>query len=111
MSEPGDAALIWCPFPNEDEAATVATSLLDEGLIACANLIPGIRSLYDWNGERGDARECGALFKTEVGLMKRAIARIEALHSYEAPALVGWETDHGGDATGTWLAALAGRMP
>jgi len=105
----GSAALIWCPFAGEEEAASVATRLLDEGLIACANLIPGMRSLYEWNGERGEARECGALFKTEASLMARAIERIEALHTYEAPALVGWETGGHGEATGVWLAALAGR--
>lgn len=106
-----NGALIWCPFASEDEAAEVATKLLDEGLIVCANLVPGIRSLYEWNGERGEARECGVLFKTEAGLMTRAIARIEALHSYEATALIGWETGEHGEATGEWLTALAGRMP
>lgn len=102
------AALIWCPFPNEDEAAEVAALLLDEKLIVCANLVPMMRSLYQWNGERGDARECGALFKTETGLLARAIARLEALHSYDAPAIVGWEADRCGEATGAWLAALKG---
>lgn len=104
-------ALIWCPFASESEAAAVATKLLDERLIVCANLVPGLRSLYEWNGERGEARECGVLFKTEASLMARAIARVEALNSYEAPALFGWETGGHGEATGAWLAALAGRMP
>ena len=100
------AALIWCPFPNEDEAAEVAARLLDERLIVCANLIPMMRSIYEWNGERGDARECGALFKTEASLLPRAVARIEALHSYDAPAIVGWEAGLCGEATCDWLAAL-----
>ena len=47
------AALVWCPFPDEDEAAALAGRLLDEGLIVCANLLPAMRSLYRWNGERG----------------------------------------------------------
>lgn len=102
------AALIWCPFPNEDEAAEVASLLLDEKLIVCANLVPMMRSLYQWNGERGDARECGALFKTEAGLLAPAMARLEALHSYDAPAIVGWEADRCGAATGAWLASLKG---
>jgi periplasmic divalent cation tolerance protein len=102
------AALVWCPFPDEDEAAAVAAQLLDERLIVCANLIPMIRSLYEWNGERGDVRECGALFKTEAGLLAAAVARIEALHSYDAPAVVGWEAGFSGEATGDWLAGLKG---
>ena len=38
-----EAALIWCPFPDEDSAAAAASTLLGEGLIACANLLPAIR--------------------------------------------------------------------
>ena len=100
------AALIWCPFPDEEEAATVANRLLDERLVACANLVPMMRSIYEWDGERGDARECGALFKTDAGLLERAIARIEALHSYDAPAIAGWHADRCGEATAEWLASL-----
>ncbi len=103
-----NTALIWCPFPNEDEAASIAGQLLDERLIVCVNLVPMMRSLYEWNGERGDARECGALFKTEASLLAQAIARIEALHSYDAPAIAGWEADRCGDATRDWVAALKG---
>ena len=57
MSE-GGAALIWSPFGDEDSAAAIASQLLDEGLIAYANLMP-IRSLYIWNGERGEGRFSG----------------------------------------------------
>lgn len=37
--------LVWCPFPDEDEARQAAGALLDEGLIACANIVPGLVSL------------------------------------------------------------------
>ena len=47
------AALVWCPFPDEASAAATAERLLDEGLIACANLLPAVRSLYRWRGQRG----------------------------------------------------------
>ena len=44
---PGDSgpALIWCPFPDRDVAGAVAKSLLDEGYIACANIVPEIVSI------------------------------------------------------------------
>ena len=101
------AALIWSPFESEAAAAEVAGQLLDEGLIACANLLPGVRSLYVWQGERGEARECGALFKTEGSLLDRAVARLAALHPYETSAVVGWHADAAGPATAAWLGALA----
>lgn len=100
------AALIWCPFPDEAAAARAAAVLLDEGLVACANLVPAIRSLFVWSGERGEAREAGALFKTRAGLLDRAVERLCALHPYETPAVVGWRCDAAGAATLAWLGGL-----
>ena len=100
------AALIWCPFESEDAAAKVASQLLDEGLIACANLIPDVRSLYVWRGERGEARECGSLFKTEAGLLDKAVARLAAIHPYDTPAIAGWRADATPPVTAAWLGEL-----
>ena len=97
------AALIWSPFATEEAAAEAASQLLDERLIACANILPGIRSLYVWRGERGEARECGALFKTTAALLNPAIARLAEIHPYDAPAIAGWHTDAVAPATASWL--------
>ena len=101
------SALIWCPFPDEETAAAVANSLLDDKLIACANLLGPMRSLYEWDGRRGEARETGVVFKTDASLLDRAVARIAELHPYDAPAVLGWRCDASAPATGEWLAALA----
>jgi periplasmic divalent cation tolerance protein len=99
------AALIWSPFASEDDAAKAAAALLDEGLIACANLVP-VRSFYVWQGERGEARECGALFKTSEGLLDKAVARLAEIHPYETPAITGWRANAAAAATAAWLAGL-----
>jgi periplasmic divalent cation tolerance protein len=101
------SALIWCPFPDEETAAAVANSLLGDKLIACANLLGTMRSLYEWDGTRGEARETGVVFKTDASLLDRAVARIAELHPYDAPAVLGWRCDASAPATGEWLAALA----
>ena len=103
-----DAALIWCPFANEADAASAADALLEEGLVACANIVPQIRSLYIWKGERGEASECGMLLKTAPALLARAVERLEAIHPYEAPAIVGWNVEACGRATAEWLGGLPG---
>ncbi|HZU65589.1 MAG TPA: divalent-cation tolerance protein CutA [Novosphingobium sp.] len=102
------AALIWCPFADEASAAAVAGALLDEGLVACVNILPAVRSLYIWQGARGEGAEVGALFKTRADLLEAAIARIAALHPYEAPAVVGWHCDGAAAPTLAWLGALTG---
>ena len=101
-----EAALIWCPFPDEASAVAAASTLLDEGLIACANLLPAMRSLYVCRGERGDEREAGALLKTRADKLEEALARLVELHPYETPAAVAWRCDAAAPATIEWLAEL-----
>jgi periplasmic divalent cation tolerance protein len=100
------AALIWTTFADEPSAAEVAAAMLDEKLVACANLHPGIRSLFLWQGERGAARECGVLFKTHATLLDRACARLAEIHPYDIPAISGWRADATPAATAGWLGEL-----
>lgn len=104
----GGPALIWCPFPDRQSAAKTAGALLEERLIACANLLPGMLSLYEWKGERGEDEEAGALFKTKADLLDRVIARIGELHPYEQPTIIGWRCDSASPQTAAWLADLPG---
>lgn len=103
--EPGPA-LVWCPFPDADEAARVAGILLDENLIACANIVPVMRSLYVWNGERGDGEEAGVLLKTNAALLEKLVERLGALHPYAEPAILGWRCDSASPGTTAWLGGL-----
>lgn len=99
-------ALIWCPFPDTASAESAADILLDEGLIACANLVQGMVSVYKWQGEKHRDGETGVLMKTDSTMLERAIARLEALHPYETPAILGWRCDATTPATAAWLGGL-----
>ncbi|UIP07279.1 divalent-cation tolerance protein CutA [Erythrobacter sp. SDW2] len=103
-------ALIYAPFPDRESARAVAGTLLGDRLIACANLLGEVESLYEWNGEQGEGREIGVLFKTDGSLLERAVARIEALHPYDTPAVLGWKCDAAGAETAAWLRALKHRQ-
>lgn len=100
------SALIWCPFADEDSAALAARQLLDEGLIACAEILPPIRSIYNWQGERNEAVEVGVLFKTDASLLDRATARLAEVHPYETPSVLGWRADTAAEPTAEWLREL-----
>ncbi len=105
MEAAGSAALIWCPFPDADSARNVAGTLLDERLIACANILGGIESLFVWNGARASGAETGVLCKTTTECLPAAIARLGLLHPYDTPAIVGWHCDAALPATMAWLTA------
>jgi len=101
-------ALIWCPFPDTPTAESAIGALLDEGLIACANVLPAMRSHFVWQGERQVTEEVGVLCKTDAALLDQAISRLGALHPYDTPAILGLRCDATLPATATWLASLVG---
>jgi periplasmic divalent cation tolerance protein len=81
------AALIWCPFPDRDSARRIAGQVLADGLVACANILPEVESLFIWEGKAGSANEVAVLFKTSPARLDAAVARIGTLHPYETPAI------------------------
>ncbi len=99
-------ALVWCPFPDENSAMQAADTLLDEELVACANILPGMRSLSRWKGLKDEGREVGVLFKSNERVLEAAIGRIAALHPYQTPAILGWVCDAASPATLEWLSGL-----
>ncbi|MCB2076933.1 MAG: divalent-cation tolerance protein CutA [Novosphingobium sp.] len=109
MNEAGDRntpALIWCPFADTESAESAANILLDEGLVACVNIIGQVTSLFAWNGKRDRTMETGVLLKTNAALLGRAIVRLEELHPYDEPAIVGWRCDAAAPGTVSWLAGV-----
>ena len=106
MTPAGGPALIWCPFPDADSAREAAKSLLDARLIACANIIPAMTSLFIWEGARHEATEAGMLVKTNANLLDSAIARLAELHPYDEPAVIGWRGDGWTPGTASWLETL-----
>jgi periplasmic divalent cation tolerance protein len=103
----GEAALIWCPFPDAESARVAIGTLLDERLIACGNMVPGVQSLFRWQGDLGESTECGVLCKTAARWFPAAMTRLADLHPYGTPAIAGWtiRVDQG---TLAWLEGETG---
>jgi periplasmic divalent cation tolerance protein len=99
------AALAWCPFPDPESARAAIGTLLDEGLIACANIIGTIESHFVWEGARATGAETAVLFKTTAALLPDCVARLGSVHPYDIPAIIGWRCDAAHPVTLAWLAA------
>lgn len=102
MSE-AQAALVWCPFPDEAAAREIAGQLLQEKLIACANIMPAVTSVFEWNGEISSETECAVMLKTSAHLLNTLIERLGDCHPYDTPAIVGWRCDAAHPLTRRWL--------
>jgi periplasmic divalent cation tolerance protein len=79
-------SLIYATFPTETAANTVATTLLAEKLIACANIFP-IKSHFFWENQSQNEAEFAALFKTTEARAADVMRRVELLHSYKIPCI------------------------
>ena len=75
---------------SREEANRMALTLLEEKLIACANILGEATSLYVWEGKLCDTPETIVIAKTTTVLAEKAVARARELHSYECPCIVTW---------------------
>ncbi|MFC4291269.1 divalent-cation tolerance protein CutA [Sphingorhabdus arenilitoris] len=95
-------ALIYTVFGSAEEAENICRILLEERLVACANRFAPCISQFEWNGAIESKDEYPVLFKTAVGTRLRAEKRLNELHSYEVPAILGWEVDANYSSFGSW---------
>ncbi|MDE2874791.1 MAG: divalent-cation tolerance protein CutA [Gemmatimonadota bacterium] len=89
--------------PTMDAAETVVRSLLDERLVACGNMVPGVESLYRWKGAVHRDEEVVVILKTLRRLVPRVLDRAQALHPYEVPELLVQEVVDGTPAYLRWV--------
>ena len=73
---------------SEREAPTLARTLVEERLVACVNLVPGLRSVYWWKGKIEDEPEVLCIMKTRSALFDALRHRVRELHSYEVPEII-----------------------
>ena len=100
-------AMIYAPFPDRKSARGVIATLLEEKLVACANILGGVESHFIWEGKLDSSEEVGVLFKTDDSLLDAAVERVGSLHPYETPAVLGWRCDAAPDVTREWLREIS----
>ena len=88
---------------STDEAQRLAHSIVEERLAACANILPGMRSVYWWEGKLGEADETVVIFKTRAERFDALAARVKALHSYDCPCVVALPVTAGLPAYLDWI--------
>jgi periplasmic divalent cation tolerance protein len=74
--------------PSKNEAEKIAKTLLEERLIACANIIGPVQSLFWWQSKIDEAQEHLILMKTRKDLFSKLSEKVKALHSYQVPEII-----------------------
>jgi periplasmic divalent cation tolerance protein len=96
---------VYVTCPSEQEAETVARTVVESGLAACANLLPGMRSIYRWQGRLETAAETVLLLKTTSDRLAAVVAKVRELHSYQCPCIAALPIAGGHGAYLEWIAA------
>ena len=99
-----DALLVFTTLPTADKAAEIAKLLVDEKLVACANLLPAVRSIYRWQGKMHDENEVLVLLKTRAEQLERLKLRLLEVHPYEVPEVLAVPVESGYQPYLDWIA-------
>lgn len=96
-------SIVFVTAGSEEEALKIGRTLVAERLAACANIVPGIRSVYRWKGEICSDSEFLLIVKTRSSLFSSLMKRVLDLHSYEVPEIVTFPVDRGLPAYLDWV--------
>lgn len=100
--------VVYCTCPDQTTAERIAEALVAERLAACANVVPGLISIYRWQGQVRREAELLLIIKTRGVDYSLLEARIRELHPYEVPEIVALPIQAGAAEYLGWLADSTG---
>ncbi len=101
--------LVLCTASSEKAGKKIARQLVKERLAACVNVVPGIWSLFFWEGKICEEREVLILAKTRKGLKQKVAKKIKELHSYAVPEILFLRVAGGDEKYLTWVGKTIGK--
>lgn len=104
-----EAVSVHVTASDLESARLLARALVEEHLAACVNVLPGMRSVYRWQGELHEDDEVLLLVKSRRTLVPALLARIAELHAYEVPCALVLPIVDGLPAYLAWLAGQTAR--
>ena len=104
-------ALVYVTASSAREAERIASTTVDEGLAACANILGPIRSVFRWQGKIERAREVALILKTRRSRVAALTRRVKELHSYTVPCVVALPMLGGNPDFLAWISAESAPRP
>ncbi|MCL4490291.1 MAG: divalent-cation tolerance protein CutA [Nitrospirae bacterium] len=103
-----ETIIVYVTAPNEEEASKLAEALVGERLAGCANIVKGVRSIYNWQGKIEDDAEVLMIMKTQRHLFELLSRRVKELHSYTVPEIIAMPVIEGSVDYLNWLKEVTG---
>lgn len=103
--------VVFVTASSEEEAASIGRRVVERGLAACANILPGIRSIFRWQGQVSEEREVLLIIKTRLALFSDLAGTVKALHSYEVPEIIALPIKQGWPDYLQWIRDVTSKHP
>ncbi len=88
---------------SESEATRIATVLVEKRLVACVNILPGVRSIFRWEGKVAEGHEFLLVAKTVSTAFDQVAATVQSLHSYSVPEVIALPIQEGLHEYLSWI--------
>jgi periplasmic divalent cation tolerance protein len=98
-----DFQIVLSTCADREQAERIAHRLVEQQLAACVNILPGVQSIYHWQGKVETAAEVLMVIKTSADLVPEVELTIASLHSYEVPEFLVLPVCGGSHAYLAWL--------
>jgi len=102
---------VYATTADADEARRIGRQVVEEQLAACANILPGVTSIFRWQGKLEEAGEAALILKTTEEKLEPLIARVKSLHSYECPCIEALPVVEGNRDFLAWVVRETGGDP
>ena len=100
-----ETALVYTTWPSAGEAEAAGRALVEARLCACVNILPGMISVYSWEGKIERGEEVVMILKTRRALSSALMEAVKATHPYDTPAIVELPVSAIDPRFGAWIAA------
>jgi periplasmic divalent cation tolerance protein len=100
-----EVLVVTCTFPDHEIAWRISRAAVEQGLAACATLIPEAKSIYRWKGQIETAQETAVTFKTARDRLEALRTFVLSEHPYEVPELIAWPVSDGAPEYLAWVEA------
>jgi len=99
----GSGIIVFCTFPNLDEAKSIALILVEKKLAACCSILPQVTSYYVWDSKLEESQEILMIIKTSHKCYDQLEKQIKMLHSYSVPEIISVKINQGSKAYLDWI--------
>jgi periplasmic divalent cation tolerance protein len=101
--------LVLITAPGNNSARVIADRLVNERIAACVNILPGVVSIYTWQGEPSEDEEVMLIVKSTQELFAdRLVPAVKEIHPYDVPEIIALPIILGSEDYLEWIAEMTG---